>query len=112
MAQRRDPERVTGEKVFPRREPVGRSVGLNETAVVGIVWDVHQFSLETEPRAEAYVPIAQQRSPFGDLIVRTSDYPYQVLPAVKPCSACRRTCCFATYGRWRRYSRGASATSP
>ena len=71
-------------KYFPGENPVGRSVGLNEDrTVVGIVGDVHQFSLETEPRAEAYVPIAQQKTPFGDLIVRTSDDPYQVLPAVK-----------------------------
>jgi putative ABC transport system permease protein len=71
-------------KYFPGENPVGRSVGMNEDrTVVGIVGDVHQFSLETEPRAEAYVPIAQQRTPFGDLIVRTSDDPYQVLPAVK-----------------------------
>jgi putative ABC transport system permease protein len=71
-------------KYFPGENPVGRSVGLNgDRTVVGIVGDVHQFSLETEPRAEAYVPIAQQETPFGDLIVRTSDDPYQVLSAVK-----------------------------
>ena len=50
-------------KYFPGENPVGRSVGMNDDrTVVGIVGDVHQFSLETEPRAEAYVPIAQQRS--------------------------------------------------
>ena len=71
-------------KYFPGENPVGRSVGLNQDrTVVGIVGDVHQFSLETEPRAEAYVPIAQQETPFGDLMIRTSDDPYQVLPAVK-----------------------------
>ena len=71
-------------KYFPGENPVGRSVGLSEDrTVVGIVGDVHQFSLETEPRAEAYVPIAQQEAPFGDLMIRTSDDPYQVLPAVK-----------------------------
>ena len=71
-------------KYFPGENPVGRSVGLNQDrTVVGIVGDVHQFSLETEPRAEAYVPIAQQETPFGDLVIRTSDDPYQVLPAVK-----------------------------
>ena len=71
-------------KYFPGENPVGRSVGLSEDrTVVGIVGDVHQFSLETEPRAEAYVPIAQQEAPFGDLIIRTIDDPYQALPAVK-----------------------------
>jgi predicted permease len=71
-------------KYFPGENPVGRSVGLSEDrTVVGIVGDVHQFSLETEPRAEAYVPMAQQEAPFADLMIRTSDDPYQVLPAVK-----------------------------
>ena len=56
-------------KYFPGENPVGRLVGINkDRTVVGIVGDVHQFSLETEPRAEAYVPIAQQEAPFGDLI--------------------------------------------
>ena len=60
-----------------------RSASIEDRTVVGIVGDVHQFSLETEPRAEAYVPIAQQETPFGELMIRTSDDPYQVLPAVK-----------------------------
>ena len=71
-------------KYFPGENPVGRSVGLEpDRTVVGIVGDVHQSSLETEPRTEAYVPIAQQETSFGELVIQTSDDPYQVLPAVK-----------------------------
>ena len=75
---------AAAKKYFPGENPVGRSVGLeDDRTVVGIVGDVHQSSLETEPRTEAYVPIAQQETSFGELIIRTSGDPYQVLPAVK-----------------------------
>jgi putative ABC transport system permease protein len=48
-----------------------------------VVGDVYQSSLETEPRAEAYVPVAQTESDFGDLMIQTSGDPYAILPAVK-----------------------------
>ncbi len=71
-------------KYFPGENPVGRLVSLSEErTVVGIVGDVHQSSLETEPRTEAYVPIAQAQTSFGELVIRTSGDPYQVLAAVK-----------------------------
>ena len=71
-------------KYFPGEDPIGRVVDVEgERAIVGIVGDVHQSSLETEPRTEAYVPIAQAETSFGELIIRTSGNPYQVLPAVK-----------------------------
>ncbi|HVL67028.1 MAG TPA: ABC transporter permease [Vicinamibacterales bacterium] len=72
-------------KYFPGEDPVGRSVRLSdeERTVVGVVGDVYQSSLETEPRTEAYVPMAQSRAPFGELIIRTTGDPYDVLPAVK-----------------------------
>ena len=71
-------------KYFPGENPIGRLVSLSEErTVVGVVGDVHQSSLETEPRTEAYVPIAQAQTSFGELVIRTSGDPYQVLPAVK-----------------------------
>ena len=72
-------------KLFPGEEALGRAVGLNSATrtVVGIVGDVYQSSLETEPRTEAYVPIAQVRVLSAELIVRTSGDPYLALPAVK-----------------------------
>jgi putative ABC transport system permease protein len=54
-----------------------------DRTVVGVVGDVHQSSLETDPRAEAYVPMAQQPVTFGELVIRTAGDPYAVLPQVK-----------------------------
>jgi putative ABC transport system permease protein len=72
-------------KYFPGEAALGRSVKINDEdrTIVGIVGDVHQSSLETEPRTEAYVPVGQARTSFGELVIRTSGDPYQVLPAVK-----------------------------
>jgi len=69
---------------FPGESPIGRSVDLNGVrTIVGVVGDVHQISLETEARAEAYVPALQSEVRGGNLLVRTSGDPYRVLPQVK-----------------------------
>jgi predicted permease len=81
-------------KYFPGTDPIGRTVTLNADSrvVVGVVGDVHQRSLETTPREEAYAPVAQKVSETGglefwtsagDLVIRTSGHPYDVLPAVR-----------------------------
>ena len=72
-------------KFFPGESPIGRSVTLNDEArtIVGVVGDVHQTNLETDPRTEAYVPMAQLAVGYGELVIRTTGDPYQVLPAVK-----------------------------
>ncbi|HUF24364.1 MAG TPA: ABC transporter permease [Vicinamibacterales bacterium] len=71
-------------KYFPGESAVGRTLGVNgERTVVGVVGDVYQSSLETEPRTEAYVPIAQGRTIFSELVVKTTGDPYGVVPAVK-----------------------------
>ena len=72
-------------RYFPGENPVGRTVTMNkmDRTVVGVVGDVHQSSLETDPRAEAYVPMAQQPVTFGELVIRTAGDPYAVLPQVK-----------------------------
>jgi ABC-type antimicrobial peptide transport system permease subunit len=62
---------------------VGRSVNVNGArTIVGVVGDVHQTSLEIEPRTEAYIPIAQASTPFADLVIHSSGDPYAVLPQV------------------------------
>ncbi len=72
-------------KYFPGEEPVGRSVEINDEprTVIGIVGDVHQTSLETAPRAEAYVPLAQSTVLGGEIAVRTAGNPYILVPAVR-----------------------------
>jgi putative ABC transport system permease protein len=69
---------------FPGEDPIGREVDINGIlTIVGVVGDVHQTSFELEPRAEAYVPMAQGGAPGAELAIRTSGNPYDVLPAVK-----------------------------
>jgi putative ABC transport system permease protein len=72
-------------KYFPGENAVGRIGRLDndDRTIVGVVGDVHQSSLETEPRTEAYVPAAQMRVTGGELVIRTSGNPYDVLPQVK-----------------------------
>jgi putative ABC transport system permease protein len=70
---------------FEGENAVGRTVVLNgiERTVVGVVGDVYQTSLEIEPITEVYIPVAQERTFSGELIVRTSGNPYGALGAVK-----------------------------
>jgi putative ABC transport system permease protein len=72
-------------KYFPGENAVGRTVrmGSADLTVVGIVGDVHQTSLEMAPSAEAYLPLAQTRVGFAELVIRTTGNPTDVLPAVK-----------------------------
>jgi putative ABC transport system permease protein len=72
-------------KYFPGENPVGQAANISsqDCTIVGVVGDVHQRSLEAEPRTEAYVPIPQGRTGFAELVIRTSGNPYDVLPQVK-----------------------------
>ena len=74
-------------KYFPGEDPIGRSVNISreDRTIVGIVGDVHQASLETDPLAEVYIPLAQVGNlrSGSELVIRTAGDPYDVLPAVK-----------------------------
>jgi putative ABC transport system permease protein len=75
---------AAAKKYFPGVNPIGRAFPVDgDRTVIGVVGDVHQTSLETEPLREAYVPIAQARVSGGALVIRTAGRPYDVLPAVK-----------------------------
>jgi len=73
-------------KYFPGEDPIGRSVTFSneDRTIVGIVGDVHQASLETDPRTEGYVPLAQVQNLRGgsDLVIRAS---------ADPTTCCRRS---------------------
>ena len=51
-------------KYFPGEDAVGRTVNISreDRTIVGVVGDVHQASLETEPRSEGYVPWRRYRA--------------------------------------------------
>lgn len=73
-------------KYFPGENAVGKVVTAGGDApqtIVGVVGDVYQSSLETDPRTEAYEPFAQSRVLFSELVVKTSGDPYAVLPDVR-----------------------------
>jgi putative ABC transport system permease protein len=71
-------------KFFPERNAIGQVIEIDENrTIVGVVGDVHQISLETDALPEAYVPIAQSMVYGGDLVLKTSANPYDVLPTVK-----------------------------
>jgi putative ABC transport system permease protein len=71
-------------KYFPGEEPLGRIISIDQDrTIVGVVGDVHQVSLEASVLAEAYLPMAQGSVAGGELAVRTSGNPYDMLPAVK-----------------------------
>jgi putative ABC transport system permease protein len=76
---------ATARKYFPGESAVGRTaiVDDDERTIVGVVGDVHQSSLETEPRTEVYVPLSQSVVGSGELVIRTTAEPYGVLPQVK-----------------------------
>jgi putative ABC transport system permease protein len=76
---------AAAKQFFKGENPIGRLITINgaDRAIVGIVGDVHQTSLETGPVAEAYVPIVQGTASMGELVIRTSGDPNTVLPAVK-----------------------------
>jgi putative ABC transport system permease protein len=71
-------------KLFPGEQAVGKTIGVNgDRLVVGVVGDVYQTSLETDPVTEAYVPVAQSNVTFAELVIRTTGNPLEVVPAVK-----------------------------
>ena len=72
-------------RYFPGETAVGRTIVVNDEprTIVGVVGDVHQTSLEIDPRTEAYIPLEQTRVYGGELVVRTTGNPYDVLPAIK-----------------------------
>jgi len=72
-------------RLFAGENAVGKTIGINSKnwTIVGVVGDVYQSSLETAPRTEVYTPIAQRPAVFAEIVVRTAQDPYAVLPAMK-----------------------------
>jgi putative ABC transport system permease protein len=63
--------------VFPNQDPIGRQMevgfaGPGKRQIVGIVGDVRQSALGSDPSPAIYLPFAQSPSPFMSLIVRSS----------------------------------------
>ena len=76
---------LAAKRLFPGERAVGQAVDLDgdRATVVGVVGDVYQSNLETEPRTEVYVPTGQGRARFAELVIRTSGPPLDLVPAVR-----------------------------
>jgi putative ABC transport system permease protein len=72
-------------RYLPGENAIGQSISSHNgtRTIVGVVGDVYQTSLETEPVAEVYVPMGQLTTGFGELVVRTAGNPYDLLPAIR-----------------------------
>ncbi len=77
--------RLAASRLFPGETAVGRIVNVDEEpmTVVGVVGDVFQSNLETDPRTEVYTPLPQDRALNAEIVVRTQGDPLAVLPALK-----------------------------
>jgi ABC-type antimicrobial peptide transport system permease subunit len=70
--------------LLPGRDPLGRTGVMDgvERTIVGVVGDVRHSGLETGPRMDVYMPWSQAQSGYGELVLRTSGNPLDVLAAV------------------------------
>jgi len=73
---------------WPGEDPVGKRVFMSwgeeiEAQVVGVVGDVHLTSLETDPRATLYWPLAQLENDFMTVMVRSEQDPRLLATAIK-----------------------------
>jgi putative ABC transport system permease protein len=74
------------QQFWPDEDPIGQRMGSGSEplrTVVGIVGDVRQAALETEPRAEFFYPFFQVDFGSGTFVVRTAGDPKATIGAVR-----------------------------
>jgi len=77
------------DKVWPNENPVGKRLMLDYNRgkyayeVVGVIGSVKYYGLKAEPRAEVFIPHAQNPYLPMSLVVRTSSDPNRLVEAVK-----------------------------
>jgi putative ABC transport system permease protein len=81
--------RSFAERYFPGGEALGRSLFIRDGAeevpreIVGILGDVHHFSLDQSPRPEIYVPMLQRPWPSMSLVLSTTGGPEAAVQTVR-----------------------------
>src|SRR5207244_10310214 len=82
---------------WPGQDPIGQLIRLNAgrdpraendeinpmAAVVGVVGDVRQYGLATQPKTEVYIPMLQLPRNYTFLVIRTDGDPLVVTCAVR-----------------------------
>jgi putative ABC transport system permease protein len=78
---------ATRRKFWPNEDPLGKRLRFSSEgpwiAVVGVLADIRQAGLDTPPKAEVYLPAAQQPAFANWLAVRTEGDPARLAPAVR-----------------------------
>ncbi|HYM27760.1 MAG TPA: ABC transporter permease, partial [Steroidobacteraceae bacterium] len=74
-------------RFWPRQNPIGKRIWLGRQTdpveVVGVLGDVHNVGLASDPQPEIYLPYAQLPWAFMNLIVRTEGDPRRLAAAVR-----------------------------
>jgi putative ABC transport system permease protein len=74
-------------RYWPKENPVGKHILLGRqpgpSEIVGVLGDVPNLAVGTDPQAEIYVPFAQVPSATANLIVRTAGDPRSLTAAVR-----------------------------
>jgi putative ABC transport system permease protein len=76
-------------KYFAGEDPIGKRINFGDPAkspwrtVIGIIRDIRQQSLDTEPYAQVYSPYAQFPSRSMTLVARTSSDPPGLVPSIR-----------------------------
>jgi putative ABC transport system permease protein len=72
---------------WPTEDPIGKRITLegqrSPREIVGVVGDVRQFGLVSEPRPEIYIPFDQATTPLICFAVRTASDPINLANAVR-----------------------------
>jgi putative ABC transport system permease protein len=73
-------------RYWPNEDPIGRRVSFDDeewVEIIGVVRDVRHNGLDSEPRAEAYMPYQQAPLRFMTLVVKTQSEPLELAGAVR-----------------------------
>jgi predicted permease len=75
---------------WPGRDPIGQRIvlgaprpGVQWLTIAGVVADIHNSRLDATPLPQMYVPLAQAPVHSMTLVIRTTDDPAAVIPAVQ-----------------------------
>ena len=79
--------RAFARRFFPKQDPIGRHVALGRRAarpeIVGVIGDVRNISISTDPQPEILVPFAQLSWPSLNLLIRTAGDPHTLIEPVR-----------------------------
>jgi putative ABC transport system permease protein len=80
--------RALARRFWPAEDPVGRRLRVGppdapQLTVVGVVGDVHQVRLESDPAPEIYVSYLQAPGGNMNLVVRSEGAPERLVPALR-----------------------------